>query len=147
MKKIVFLYLCLVLFCLLISTGAVWASPFNFKITDSSGEEKAIFGFNEIPWLDVGLKDKDCKILGWWKPLPGCEKSVIFETNLTGGENIRRPLSDWGWGQPQDLSKYSIHLNGYGTRHITVTPEPLSSILFLIGGVSLAAARLRRRKK
>jgi len=144
MKKTVFLSISVSLF-LLISIGS--AHPANFALTDSSGEEKAIFGFDETPWLEVELKDKDEKIDGWWRPHPGDVKSAIFENGLAGGETIRRPLSNWEWPGIQDLGRYNVHLKGYGTRHLMVIPEPVSSVLFLIGGLSLAVARYRKRHR
>ena len=147
MKKIIFLSISSISVSLFLLVSMGNAHPANFTLTDGLGEEKAVFGFDETPWLEVGLKDKDERIAGWWRSHPGKTKSAIFENGLTGGETIRRPLSNWSWPGIQELGRYNVHLNGCGTRHITVIPEPVSSVLFLVGGLSLAVARYRKRRR
>ena len=115
-------------------------------LTDSLGEEREVFGFDETPWLKVELRDNDEEITGWWKSTPG-SKNVIFKDGLTGGTTVSYSLSEWGWPETQALGRYNVHLNGYGTRHLTVTPEPISSLLFLTGAGALSFFGYRKKKR
>lgn len=150
MKRKEFFYISVILF-FLISTANVYASNFKFAVTDSTGTEKTVFAFDETPYLEVLLKGQEddiVSIVGWWKPLGGgdADKTEISEGGLTGRETILRPLSNWGWPIPQDPGQYMAHLKGYGTDHFTVTPEPFSSLLFVIGGACLAGLGYRRKE-
>lgn len=52
-----------------------------------------------------------------------------------------------GWaGDGAAISSRGAYFDNFQAEG-TMTPEPVSSVLFLIGGASLAAARLRRKKK
>ena len=51
-----------------------------------------------------------------------------------------------GWSEGAGLSSGDAYLQNFVVHKGTITPEPVSSILFLVGGASLAAVGYRRRK-
>jgi hypothetical protein len=92
MKNAFFLSISVSLFLLASMSNA---HPANFTLTDSLGEEKEVFAFDETPWLKVNLKSQDISMLGWWKVLPDGAENVISEGSLAGGNTYSWPLSNW----------------------------------------------------
>lgn len=140
-----------VLFSIFALVNSVFAGEdvFGMKITgDSSQDEKTIFDLNEIPWLYIDLKKGDTEFEGWWKPLPGTD-SDQKEISALGpeGEIIWKALTDWSWVTPATVGDYIVHAKGYGNTSFTVTPEPISSVLFLLGGATLGLGFYRRKRK
>ena len=121
----------------------------EFFITDSAGIEQSSFAFDETPWLSITLKAQEKEVIGgWWKEIPGGAQNPISKSGLVGGQSYLWAFTDWGWPIPQTEGTYQAHVNGYGTeRTFTVTPEPISSVLFLIGAAALTGAGIKRRKK
>jgi hypothetical protein len=52
-----------------------------------------------------------------------------------------------GWSDGAALGTGDAYLTNFQVTQGTVTPEPASVVLFLVGGASLAMARLRKRRK
>lgn len=117
---------------------------------------KDSFGWNEHPWLYLDLPSSAwAYTVSWWNP----NGTSLFYSDFAvtdGVDQVWHTLNNWSApGGPRQLGLWDIGADysiapGYrstGSTGFTVTPEPLSSVLFLIGGISLAAARLRRRKK
>jgi hypothetical protein len=52
-----------------------------------------------------------------------------------------------GWSEGAALGTGEAYLTNFEVTQGTMTPEPASVVLFLVGGISLAAARLRKRRK
>lgn len=52
-----------------------------------------------------------------------------------------------GWSDGADLDSGEAYLTNFQVTKGTMIPEPASTVLFLVGGISLAAARLRKRRK
>ena len=114
----------------------------DLKITNRSGEEQSSFSFSEIPWIEVVLKTDDGTLDGWWKqPSEGGFDILQEHSGVFKGATVRYSLSDWDWPSIQSAGKYSVHLDGYGTQFVSVTPEPISCVLFLIGGGALTFFR------
>jgi len=51
-----------------------------------------------------------------------------------------------GWSEGANLASGNAYLKDFKVNGGTMTPEPVSSVLFLVGGASLVAARLRKRR-
>ncbi len=147
-KQIKRFFLFVAVFALFGITVRAYAAPL-MKITgESSQDEKTIFGQNEIPWLWVNLKPNDSLIEGWWKYRPVGDRNPISYTVSAGTTTIWEPLTAWDWVMPATIGKYNIHLNGYGNKQIHITPEPLSSLLFLFGGAAFAGRKfIKHRRK
>lgn len=116
----------------------------DFWLTDQNGNEKYTFHNNEIPWFNVVLKNNANSLDGWWGE-PGNQHNVDV-TGLTGGSKVSFSLFNWGWPTPQSDGSYNVHFNGYGTLKAAVAPEPISAMLFLLGGGALAVKKLRRKR-
>ncbi len=127
MKNIIVVFMSVVLF--LAVSDRAFAK--DFWLSDSSGNEKYIFKKNEIPWIHVELKNNDTSILGWWGY--GGNKNTIFEEGFPRKSTVSRDLKNWNWPILQKENSYNVHINGYGTLHACVTPEPVSAALFAIG--------------
>ena len=120
-----------------------------------------------LTFIIVELRGTDFRVASW-DAGANYEVSVYDEANNRwagegGGTSIKTNLTD---GFKVRFVKYSINeaedllfCNGKDTPQrwvgtvdtastdFTVTPEPVSSVLFLLGGISLATAGLRKRKK
>lgn len=140
MKKAATVFAVMVLF--LVVSDCAFAK--DFWLSDSTGNEKGTFKRNEIPWVNVDLKKKDSSILGWW----GSEgnQNTISESGFIRGSSIKLSLADSNWPALQKVDSYNIHLNGYGTLHATVTPEPIGAALFALGAGALGIIKRRRGK-
>jgi len=67
---------------------------------------------------------------------------IPLHTGLVNGSDI-----SFAWNDvPDKLGYWSVSATAHGVAGFTVTPEPVSSVLFLIGGTSLIVARLRRKR-
>ena len=134
-----------ILMFLIIPIGSAYACDGSFTITDELGIDKLNFGFDETPWLKINLNSTDAGITGWWKQQCSTGHD-ISENNITMGSTITRPLTKWNWPTSAEAGTYQVKLYGYAAQSFTVTPEPVSSILFLIGGASLVGFRRRKKK-
>ena len=98
-----------------------WALASNPSITKSTSTKYPIGDFSS------DLEIWEPPVSGWW--------SAKGEPGLW---NL-----DVAWDDDQGLTGFS----GNDSTTLTVTPEPVSTILFLFGGAPLAAAIYRKRKK
>lgn len=55
-------------------------------------------------------------------------------------------LAFTGWSDGAGLGEGNAYLKDFQVHNGTITPEPVSSVLFLVGGAFLAALRYKRRK-
>jgi len=109
------------------------------------------FDWNEQPWLYLDLPYSGLTYtISWWNP-DGTDTYYDNFILLSGSsDKVWHTLDDWldkrQLGYWNVRADYSSHYGaGSGETGFTVTPEPVSSALFLIGGVSLAAFRYRKR--
>jgi hypothetical protein len=115
-----------------------------------STTEKTVFAPSETPFLYVKLPAAGNSVVNsFWS---GPQGSLDFTRNFSNGDE--RWLSPSGWNTPADAGEWEIGANyffpsgasGSGSVNFTVTPEPVSTALFLAGGVPMAWGLYRRRK-
>lgn len=120
---------------------------------------------NQTPWAYIKLKLSDLNInaplhLLWsWSNF---DNSIINETKLehislaglSGDKEIWSSAPQPWWANNSGHGKWTVDLAwlnhkgamGTSSANFNVTPEPVSSALFLLGGTPLAAALLRRKR-
>lgn len=143
--KLVILFLAVI--ALFSINAAAYADYDDFRITGAlSTDTQTEFGQSEIPWLWVDLNGA-LGIRGWWAELPVSGDINDIAQLANGATTIWAPLTNWGWTTPAETGDYGVRLKGYGNRFFTVTPEPISSALFLFGGAALGIRAYRKRSK
>ncbi len=117
---------------------------------DGSTTIKNIFSFDETPYIHLHLPGVGLNFAGsfWNSPTnlnhfashgPSTDQDIWF--SLTNWNTVRE---QGNWGVIANFFS-SQGLSGSDQTSFTVTPEPLSAALFVVGGLTLAAAT--RRKK
>ena len=123
----------------------------EIKIVNSYGSiiGQDEFGFNETHWLYMKMsKPGQVTTESSWNL-----DVVVWNTTTTGPNEERWiTLSDWNSNKvgAWDVTSTYLYPNGNtgsDTTSFTVSPEPISMILFLFGGMSLAASLYRKKKK
>ncbi len=114
------------------------------------------YSWTQAPWLYLQLPSTVFSYTITWWNLSGIPTySSVLTTNDEGNTETWNSLADWfnvGGSRHEGLWNIRALYSSGGTDIIkettfTVTPEPISSALFLIGGVGLAAWQIRRKKK
>jgi len=165
MRKMTFALLVVAVF-LFGAAGSAFAvvDAFEVYMTDANGnftEKTTSFGWNETPWLYVHAPQSFSHVsASWWESPsneyffsatgPGSAKDVWISLNQ-GQDALGNNVT---WADVQESGLWSVNAVAYYTTggiendstSFTVTPEPVSAALFLIGGISLAAARRRKQK-
>ena len=151
-----------VLFSVFVLANSAFAVQPSFYIhmTYNDGNTEDVvttFGWEQQPYLYIHLpSEARTYTISWWDP-PGGELFYDCFKVTIGEDEVWHTLGDWFddpdgsrqlglWNVRADYSSFTG--SGSDTTSFTVTPEPLSSVLFLIGGISLAAfgrKKLRRR--
>lgn len=155
-----------VVFVSMLGINDARAGNFSFdeiKMVDSysSTTEQNMFGLDETPWLYLKLPES--KFTGPLADLnltfsffQGPENTKYF---TSGGLSLKREnwLSLSSWDSIPNSAKvgdWDVYANfvgfagiGAGTTKFTVTPEPISMILFLFGGMPLVASLYRKKKQ
>ena len=126
----------------------------------SSINEQDVFGLDETPWLY--LKVPESQFSG---PLADLNFTFSFFESpqdtkyFVPGVSLQREnwISLTSWDSIPNNAKvgnWDVYANfvgsagvGYGKTNFTVNPEPISMILFLFGGMPLAASLYRKKKK
>lgn len=165
------------LFLSLIFVTAAFALPidFDYQIYTVGDKfettEKSVFGWDEKPWLyiklpDIGYEFDKTKSF-WWDPkgvndVSHKNKSNIIKREDSDNEmwlsfkditwfNKLREVGEWEIKANSKLffpsNPYIDNITINGLARCTVNPEPVSSVLFLLGGGALAIAGRFRRKK
>lgn len=163
MAKILIKGIIVFLFFTAILTTNVFAGFDEIYMTDAEGSdtEKTIFNWDETPWLYVKLPDSNLNVtVAFWES----PNSSYYFTNSMGSNQEYWFSLDSGvdssgnpvtWDDVKELGVWNINAgyfyagggSGEGTASFTVTPEPVSSILFIAGGAVLAGRRYLKRKR
>ena len=157
---------------LLISTSNASARELDLSMgaymTDEGNTvEKDVFGWDETPFMFMQFDVDDLNVkrslhLNWvWWQDGEWPVSLEFD-KLTdfSGDSLNIWQAPKNWDNHREIGEWNVRATwwnpsfcsdkgGWGTSKVnfTVTPEPLSSILFLIGGTALVARRYLKRKK
>lgn len=161
MKKLILgLTIFLLFTTILANTASAKKSVVHFDAiytTDAyrSTTPKTIFGWDETPWLYLRLPETSFNFTrAWWESPTGdryLTGSIGYDQDiwLTLGNHWYevRELGDW------DITARFIQkelcsrpICGRGSTSFTVTPEPISSILFIVGSATLAIRRYLTKK-
>jgi len=160
-KKIISLGIVLV--SLFMITGSAFASAPSFSIysTDADGSYADVdeFGWDVVPWIRMYLPEAGWSVTGSFWKTPS-ETYYFAETSSTeqnrwmsGNDLTDQKGNSVSWTDIQEVGTWNVnatYLNastgatGPASASFTVTPEPISAILFGLGGLSIAA--IRRRK-
>ena len=161
MNKKIVVGFAVVLFSIFALANSAFAVFDEIFMTDAYGknnratDEVEIFGWNVQPWLYLDLPSTALTYtISWWNPV-GTETFYSDYDITEGTDEVWHTLDDWlDEGGPRQLGDWEVRADySYSggtysdTTNFTVTPEPVSSALFLIGGVSLAAFGYRRRRR
>ncbi|MBI5056674.1 MAG: hypothetical protein HZB61_08675 [Nitrospirae bacterium] len=158
MLKKIFLIICLILIALTnnLNASTCPTCPGTGPYTaDSYGTLRSEFTPDEIPYLYWKLPSSNISnIVSWWA-LDGTTTFYSKEMlNTSGSDEIMLSLDNWNSINPK-VGTWTINAfysapgeNTICANSFTVTPEPVSSILFISGGAVFAVNRcLKRRKK
>ncbi|NTV29158.1 MAG: hypothetical protein HGA80_03650 [Candidatus Omnitrophica bacterium] len=135
-----------------------------FRIVGAEGskKEQTTFSLNETPWVYVKIANKKDKVSTEWL-------NQLDKTFVTKWTSVNKKGEAWislaAWNSINDKNKIGTWtISGFigeATRHgykindkicpaeasFVVTPEPISMVLYGMGGLPLAAHFLRRRKQ
>ena len=129
------------------------SAGFSTYTVGSSGSTtaKTTFGLNETPFLYMKLPDDKVNFASsfWHAP-----DSMVYFASQGPGSTAERWISLTSWDTVKKVGDWSIDSNVFYSSGVTatsaasftVTPEPLSTALFLVGGVPIALNLYRRRK-
>jgi len=176
MKKRILITLARGIFCLYFANNVFaeveysWDEVYGrfFKLENSAGTEKYEFGLNEIPWVNIFIPKEYfggdshylLSIIGerWYKDGRRMQGSFSF---WHGGDDrdftLHEPFKNWdrikgasdNWTYNWALiciGRPGSYAFAHASADFSVTPEPLSSILFLVGAAPLAYFRYRKKK-
>ena len=141
---------------ILIFAGSVFAAFDDIYTTGSYGSTaiKTTFGWDEKPWLYLKFpasSDFVNNIYSTWTDPHGVTNSV---GDTLSGSQVWLGFDTWNsirttglWNVTANYSGYSGGPSGSGATTFTVTPEPISSALFLFGGLVLAAGYRKKKTK
>jgi hypothetical protein len=120
-------------------------------------DTRTTYDLNETPWLYLKLPaetESSHNVTGSWWNDP--DNEVYFLSNDSG-----QPTSDqeiWlslNWNSVKKVGQWDVNAfysaangtYGSGDTHFTVTPEPVSYLLFITGGAILTLKRCLKRRK
>ena len=171
MKKILFavaIMVSVILFSINYSQAADLIPSTGPYMTDNDTTiptgSKTSFAWNEKPYdfIQFNVADLGKTLTLHWTWKYGDEivsddgSGTMYSKNMTGAlYNNWQSLSDWDTlkeGRAGDWSVLTTWNSGTGGSQtlnfkLNAAPEPVSSALFLIGGVTLAAIRIRKKKR
>lgn len=131
--------------------GPIYIEPDMYTAKNQYGPRVSTFDLNATPWLYL-IEEK-----------PGNNSTSFLWQNTTNNDiyNFTKNangatwynFNDFNWGTIKAKGDWNITAtytksgDTYTQNHsFTVTPEPISSILFLLGGAGLALRQYKKRK-
>jgi len=152
-------------FALVNSAFAVQPDPDSFYIhmTDGDGHTGTVgeFGWDALPWLRIHIPETGWSVTGSFWETPEDEyffsgtSSSDLDRWVSGDDLVNQAQNSVAWLNIRKVGEWYInatYLNApsgasnFASTSFTVTPEPVSSVLFLVGGASLAAFRYRKKQ-
>lgn len=150
------------LFCFTVFCGARESEAGTFEeiyMTNAQGsyERVEIFEWHEQPWLYLKTPEKRrgnstlINSSSWYDP----NDNLIFKDIANPNRKNERWFSLADWDSVKTLGTWEVEaryfnpgsIDGGGSTNFTVTPEPVSSVLFLLGGLSLFGFEYKKRRK
>jgi hypothetical protein len=151
------------------------ASFSTARLDGSTFTDTANFSLDQKPWLHISVPDtnfsSDWTLSFWNYPAPGSSYFLAnfligyYDYKKVGTSDIYLAFNDSQWGLIKKDGDWNIsaatilasssgpylstQLQAYsGNTNFTISPEPISSLLFLLGGGAfVGAARVRKQKK
>jgi len=139
------------------SAEAAWDRFENVFMTNAQGSStpQNTFGWNETPWLYVKLKGgADNLATNWWKIGDYAHNLQVVRGHSDSDWYIS--LANWHTSGIKRPGNWQVYIAGFfndGSMYqencafFTVTPEPLSSTLFVLGAAALAGKRFSKSKQ
>ncbi|GBD97597.1 MAG TPA: PEP-CTERM sorting domain-containing protein [Nitrospirae bacterium] len=165
MNKKILAVLGVVVFLLAVSANGVFAgdlSIVNFYTVGSDGSTDMVdtFGWDETPWIyyeiSAGDPGNNYTVEATWTDPDGSasDSETSFNADNSGPTQVWQSLAEWDskkslgdWTVDGTYFRSDEPQNAvYASTSFTVTPEPVSSILFLVGGATLGFRRLRKNR-
>lgn len=112
----------------------------------------------EKPWLYMNIPGDPVLnglAISWWDAPSNTQQELVYDGSVSSNQ-VWLALDDATWDSIKEVGawkvdgSYSIVTNNFdvvqekGSANFTVTPEPISSVLFLVGGAGLVARRFRK---
>lgn len=149
--------LAVILFSMVVLVNSPFADFEQIYMTDADGSttSKTIFDWDETPWLYLRLPQSGLNVTGALWQDPDSRYYFTYSGRDTA-QDIWLTLHNWNDVKKLDLwNVKAVYLYphnpsdriGWGSTSFTVTPEPISFILFLVGGATLAARRYYKRRR
>lgn len=135
--------------------------PLVSYMTDSYGgmTPQTSFGWDETPWLCVELPRGITNMFIQWYEAQNDKDFYLRQSGPRNAGPMWMALIDAypdksAWEDVKKVGAWNVGMTAIysgptfisGKTSFTVTPEPISATLFLIGGVSLAVIKRKRRK-
>ncbi|NTV30088.1 MAG: hypothetical protein HGA80_08425 [Candidatus Omnitrophica bacterium] len=123
---------------------------------NTSAAEKTSYDLSETPYLYVHLSSAmDVNLMTFWGNFDDGHNTATFTPSTGSGQDFFLTPTDWttqkSLGNWDVFGSYKTQQNipcdTCGTTSFVVTPEPMSMVLYGMGGLPLAAHFLRRRKQ
>jgi len=160
-KALLCFYAALLLTAVMTNTAL---ADFNIYMADEEGSstQQTIFEWDEKPWLHIELPypDKYNVAVSWWVSPTG---DLYYTSTLnnadflwisldSGFDTTSNPVN---WFDVREVGDWTVSASyhyasgavGSDSTSFTVTPEPVSSVLFVVGGTVFALKRYRRNKR